>query len=510
MKNLVTSTIFLSLLPFLAISQNLADNYKITTYEEFKVKDLARMRIRFIENDFVYFSTGASSIYLGEAALTLYKKDLGDGKLKSLDVSPKNGIPLDLVNTDKDLYMVYRTSKGKNMTIWIDKVDKATLKFEKNPIELLTIEPEHGSIGRSFMKRKERLMVYYLEKEKQFRLSFSQTDKEGVSISKVLLFDDNFKLLSEKESAEVEKVENSRASFAYTTNNLEIIKVLTNFKEKRSSTADPNRVEINHYTKKGETPFIYTVNPEGKSYRVHSVSESKNKNELLITGIYKEIASEEMGFFKLIYPMEHEKEKNLKFKLSPIESTFLIDKFDANDYYHYNYFRKIDMKDNRYLLVGQQYFHQSYYSSLNNTTTNTFHYACIVVLAFDEEGNLTWKQKIPKYQKTYGSSDGASFYLEVDSVSGNLTFMFNDNIENQGKKKLEDLKNGLNTKNQATFIVRVDNEGNVTKDVLIEPSKDKYIPLFNNIRQLDDDLFLVFKQRKNNQVNYKFARIEKL
>lgn len=168
-----------------------------------------------------------------------------------------------------------------------------------------------------------------------------------------------------------------------------------------------------------------------------------------------------------------------------------------------------DQDDNLYQIAEEFYIHVSTGTNAqgNATTTETSVYKSIIIVKYDSEGQLVWKKKIPKSQKSSPSVDDYLSY-SFNYINGKMVFLFNDlsaQITNPAHSRTNDMTLVKMKKEGAFFCVVLTADGKVSKDRLIKYDKKTIYTLpKSDSNQVGNKIIVSMKNGKSLQ----FAKIE--
>lgn len=120
--------------------------------------------------------------------------------------------------------------------------------------------------------------------------------------------------------------------------------------------------------------------------------------------------------------------------------------------------------------------------------TKLYNYGDIVVVSFDKEGNVIWERKLPKAQETVVQNRSyASFSTLV--YKDNVIFFYNDVDDNLNFDGTKTLKNPFDAfmSNIALFMVTIDKDGNIAKDIIVTKKEFKLYTIPTVTHQITED-----------------------
>ena len=148
---------------------------------------------------------------------------------------------------------------------------------------------------------------------------------------------------------------------------------------------------------------------------------------LIIDGETYEVISEQQRDFPTDFIVQHSSEKEQK-KARKKEA-----RGKEIAFYAYDIDDLIENEDGTITMIGEQYrYYQSCYTDANGNTrcTNHYIYGNIILVKFDQGGEVEWMELIPKYQHTTNDGGYYSGYAIAQIPDGSLNLVFNDNPKN--------------------------------------------------------------------------------
>lgn len=152
-------------------------------------------------------------------------------------------------------------------------------------------------------------------------------------------------------------------------------------------------------------------------------------------------------------------------------------------------------------LIAEQYIFyitSTTYTDANgrSSTTYTYHYLYndIIVISFNNTGELLWKTKIAKRQHT--TNDGgmwSSFFMA--RIGDKLYFIFNDNPKNLFLQGEETPYRFSGSKDLAVVLVEVDNTGKTTREMLFTTERGDAMVQPSIAEQVSDKDVVICSQR---------------
>ena len=182
-----------------------------------------------------------------------------------------------------------------------------------------------------------------------------------------------------------------------------------------------------------------------------------------------------------------------------------------------------DEQGNSYL-VAQPYWVTRNYDQNGNLTAEYFHYDELMVLAFDANANMKWKERIPKRQMYYWSSmfgfingsHGTTFFMGPDKIAGffdynsyvkdgKLFVFYNDMLVNRaGKRQDQELETYRKIKKGNPVIQEIDlKTGKRSGKVVTKMAREKMFvkPKLLMYSEMEDTFYYFLAYKKRMQLN---------
>lgn len=287
-------------------------------------------------------------------------------------------------------------------------------------------------------------------------------------------------------------------------------------KNQRKKGGPKYKYQILSYKNNGTEYKEYHVKIEGKSLTEMKITIDKNQN-ILCAGFYSNINSFDIigsYYIKLdgntneiihnnykkfsadflTQNMSESQAEKAKKKLEKGKDVFLY------DYYLDNITLK---EDGGLMLIAEQYnvritrtSYQGAGGSMSTRTSYKYIYKDIIVINMEENGNVIWAKKIPKWQET--SNDGGFFSsYSLSIVEDELLFIFNDNMKNIDKTKEPKIFN--KSKESMVVLVRLDALGNTKKEALFSNKEIGILTRPLVCEQISNNETILFGQKKTIQ-----------
>ncbi|HYG50027.1 MAG TPA: hypothetical protein VD905_03945 [Flavobacteriales bacterium] len=250
----------------------------------------------------------------------------------------------------------------------------------------------------------------------------------------------------------------------------------------------------------------FEINLDGKY--ITAVTAGMNPaNNIAVGGFYSNSNSFTLAgtFYLTVSP---ETKQVLTLNQKPFEKEFLMEFMseraanrgeELTDFY-FDHF--ILNADGSAMLVAEEYYKQThtYFDPYNQLyyDNNTYNYNSIIVVKVNQAGEIAWTRKISKRQvSTTGYNEYFSYALAKGS--NQLYIMFNDHSGNLKDRQVNAASVYGLTQNKysAPVLVTLDSTGAGRKQRFYEADKERLTFLPSVSRRLNDDIYLIARQRKN-------------
>jgi hypothetical protein len=231
--------------------------------------------------------------------------------------------------------------------------------------------------------------------------------------------------------------------------------------------------------------------------------EIDDKGDIIAAGFYSDKGSTSIkGSFYLKLDGQTKILKNKHFKDFDISelAEFLNERKaeKGRELYKYN-LKDLILRDNggAYLIAEQYYIKVSTYTDPSGFIRSDYryYYNDIGVVNIDAAGKIKWIKRIPKKQVT--SNDGGFYSSYAYSRYKNkLYLIFNDNPKNINNPDTQKIYNFQRGKNSAVVIVKIDDEGNISKNQLFNTRDTNVITRPKVSEQVSKNEMIIFGQWK--------------
>ncbi len=167
-------------------------------------------------------------------------------------------------------------------------------------------------------------------------------------------------------------------------------------------------------------------------------------------------------------------------------------------------------KDKSVLLVGQQT--SAYYSE---TGYNSYYYDDIIVISYDNNGDVQWKIKIPKTQ--WSTNDGGfhSSYL-MHLTDDKIFLVYNDEASNLNLKEGEEVNSydpTLKKTKSHLVLVEIDKSGNIKKELLFNYTEARFYVSPKYCHYINKEQSFIYITHRTNhkyrtRTNHKYGILE--
>lgn len=410
------------------------------------------------------------------------------------------------------VFYSYKNKIEKKKYLFVDEIDKTTLRTRGRVVKLGTIDYAGNSNRNSgtFSFKVSRdsskvLAVYYLPFEKD---EFETFD--------LAVLDSDLKPLWQKRCTLPYKdgLFQFEAGRVDDTGNVYVLGMVFKEKAKTKRNGKPNYTyEAFAYSDKGNVMKQYSISLPDKFitdmqieilhdnlvcagfYSANGTFSIRGTYFLTVDIASKEIKTRSFKEFGIDFITQNMKESEVR-KTQKKEA---IGK--DPELYEYDLHDLLVGRDGSAVLIGEQYYVKVFtYSGAGGRTYNTvyhYYYNDIIAVKISPQGQIEWAQKIGKTQHTT-NDDGfySSYALAV--THGRLCFIFNDRAENidyggQGRPK------NVNPKNSIVVVVALDKDGNQTKNPVFNVGEAEVIVRPKVCEQIANNEMVLFGQRGKNQ-----------
>jgi hypothetical protein len=400
-------------------------------------------------------------------------------KLENVDlkfeavVKTNNGIFVFSSNYDESIY---------KSTLYRQKLDLLTLKLSAPEImQFKTTDEEIGSADFiiEVSENGELLMIdvsTWVEKDK---------NENKVEVFDVYVYSSGFDVVWSTEEIQITNDESKMSRSRFQVSNSGTVVMLAS----ASSITGDVTIKINdindflnilslsqHFLvtiTENKDPVLFEIKME--EYRILSLDYTiSTDGKINVVGVYKGKESKEQGFYYALI-----NDETGEFEAENL-SVFGDMKGVLNSNSHYKdpqvaaalkLTRNLRPKFSINKIVSDEYGTTMIGESIyRDYTTETFYYYGIAVVRFDKEGDILWRQGIPKIQYGNYKTEKQCSYGMIQSGS-KLAFVFKFLPINKTDGNLEG-KSWNAKKPSDIYLAQVDDGGEVTIDLIIESSKD--------------------------------------
>ncbi len=417
------------------------------------------------------------------------------------------------LNDQLYLFSSYKDQKQKKNMLFVQEVDKKTLKPEAVSQKVAEVDYEgyrkknSGSFQYSISRDSSKFLVYYdmpYQKKESERFGFHVLSGRLVS-----LWEKQITLPYQEELFDTErfKVDNQ--------GNVHLLGQIYNEKRKEKRRGEVNyKYQILSYRDKGNSLTEYPVELDALYLKDMQIAVRDNQ-DITCAGFYSENAASSIKgsyFLTIDGKTKAVKQKNYK----PFEADFITQNMKKGkaertrkkmakgkniELYNYDLDNIVLRDDGGAVLTAEQYYVIVTTTRSSNgvtTTTYNYYYNDIIVVNINPKGNIDWAQKIPKRQ--ISKNDGGFFSSYTMSVVGDkLYFIFNDNPKNMVSKPGKTYAVNFKKKSAIVAMVEVDAQGRQHKDALFMRYDSKVLTRPKVCEQIAANEMVIFGQYKRSQ-----------
>jgi hypothetical protein len=431
------------------------------------------------------------------------------------------------LNSRLYLFSYFPNSKSKKNILYVQEIDKRTLKPDDKKLKIAEIDftgesrYNSGDFQVRVSRDSSKLLISYM-------LPYEKYEPEGFGLH-VLddqlqpLWNKEIKLPYENQLFDIESFKVSNDGDVY------LLGLIYNDRRisKRKGAAN-YKYQVFAYMDNGETLKEYPVSLPDKFLTDMQIEVLGNKN-LICAGFYSEKGTYSIrGTYFLTIDGTTKEIKTTSFKDFGID--FITqnmtegeanrtkrreERGNENELYEYDLDKLIVGRDGGAMLFGEQYFIQrvtyqrrmagmSGASSMMQTYTTThYYYNDIIAVKIDPSGQIEWAEKIAKRQHT--TEDGgfySSYTMAI--IKGQICFIFNDNPKNityNGSGRVFNYHGGHEA---IVTMVSLDPSGKQIRQPLFNSGDMEVIVRPKVCEQITSRDIILFGQRRKTQ---QFARI---
>ena len=460
-------------------------------------------------------------------ALEHYDNDMDQSKSVEIELKHnKKSLELEYVlqfHGGLYLFTSYKDQKQKQNFLYVQRINKKSLKPEGEPREIASINYEgerksnSGSFDYSLSSDSSKMLIFYNlphnKKEKE-RFGFHVFDKNMSQI-----WNKEISLPYDEELFDVERYKVDNAG------NVHLLGMIYTEKRKIKRKGEVNyKYQVLSYREKGsilteypiEIPDMYltdmqiAVTPDqdiicAGFYSERGKKSIKGSYFVKVDGKTKAIKQKNFKEFGADFITQHMSERKAERTKKKIEKGKNV------EMYEFDLDELVIREDGGVIMIGEQYYVHIMSSTstgpngmVTTRTTTYYNYNDIIVININPLGEIEWAQKIPKLQVT--KEDGGFFSsYTMAVVHDKLFFVFNDNPKNLFPKAGKSYNFSPGRKESTVVLVTLDMEGNQKKVPLFMTADAAVIIRPKVCEQISADELVVFGQRKKNQ---RFAKIK--
>lgn len=478
-------------------------------------------------NDLSYFISGDDDVVFSRNTikrkpyLIRYNENLeeSDRLLLTPDIVPKRSY-IESINTfNGGLLVFYSTldSREKTNTLYyvtLSQEDLSTLQTAEKVTELnYTSKRNSGSYNVAISRDSSKMLVFANTPFKRARDAKDEVSVVVIDKDYSVLWDGNLTLPYAERDFNVSSynVDNEGNVYVFGTHRIE--------KSKRKRGESKITYKMLTYTEEGAEMEEHDINLSGKF-----ISEIgyliKNNGNILCSGTYSdESEAGSKGAFYL--ELEHETMEVMTENLVEFDLDFLkeglseraerkIDKRAKKgksvEFYRYVVRNLVENGDGGLIMVAEQYYvtRRTYTDANGNTTTTYYyHYNDVIVVSFNEDGEIEWNKKVQKMQ--YSVNDGG-YYSGFNLVAHeDLIHLFfvdgGSDVPDLGYTKSSDRDNW-----KATHLVHVtvSVDGDMTTESLGTIERREFTPVPKKFKSLRNGKTIIYLKTKR---EHKIGRI---
>jgi hypothetical protein len=437
------TTFLMVIVSFTIWAQNKRPNLEIVIGEEIKLKKKELIdKIIGKDEDGTY----VMAKYGSEVTLFYYDNDLNQKRKNSFKLEyQKHDLWYKGIVQMKDEFVIfttYRDKKQKMTYLYSQTLNKEALTFSK-PKVLAQVSYE------GYKKRQSTSYSFTISADSNYLLFISdlparkdEKDKFGF-----IVYDNEMNEVWSEKKIEVEEDEQNFYRYDTQVGNDGKVYLLakvydTSRKYKKNEIDYSFKMMVFESDNEGEAEE-FDVTLEGEHVTDITFERFDNGN-IQVAGFYSIDGYGQNGVFNLLYDSDYtiSNESTTEFPTDFIvqhaseKSKKKAKKKEAKgkeiEMYSYSIDELIENEDATITMIAEQYYtYTTSYTDANGNTHTTTHYVYgnIIIVKFDENGDVDWMELIPKRQN---STDGGYYsgYALMQLEDGNLVFVFNDNPKN--------------------------------------------------------------------------------
>jgi len=486
------------------------------------------------------FAKDATGFY----TLNVLSKKFGKSEISvnryTYNLAEKSGEPFDLTYGKKDrsfeslidfagefrLFSSFTNTKDKNAYLFVETIDKKTLKSKKDVNKVTEVDFD---VKRGKRQLGSSTFQFFTSRDSSNLLIFSNlpTEKKANELIGCTVLNNEMKVLWNN-IIEIPYPDHLFSIKDYSISSKGDLYVLGKLYEEKGS--DIKRKQINFkyqiigYKNFGKEKVIYDVELSDKFITDMKITINNdddiicagffsNELEYNVDGTYflkidgssKKIMSSNTKEFDKGFLLENLSEKQEK------KANKKLDKGKDVDVRDFDIRNLIVRKDGGVVMIGEQYRMVVVTTTTRGangqtTTTTTYHYYYdeVLVVNISPEGSIDWYARIPKHQHTINDNGKySSFALMVQEDK--LNFFYNDHPDNIS---LDDSKGRFavwskRPKNTVVMYTTIDNTGKMVRTPMINAKDAEIMTKPNVCEQISAHQFVMYGEK--DKKTHKFA-----
>lgn len=472
--------------------------------------------------------TISKGLYGMSSYLALEQYDHEMNQTRSVEIElehQKKSLSLEFVlqyNRELYLFSSFKDQKEKRNLLYVQQVNKKSLKPEGMPREIASISYEgekkknSGNFGYSLSGDSTKMLVFYSlphSKKEYERFGFHVFDQDLKEI-----WTKEITLPYEEQLYEVERYKVDNAG------NVHLLGMIFHEKRKEKRKGEVNYLyQVLSYRNQGNSLTEYPVEIPSKFLNDMQIAITPEQ-DIICAGFYSEEGTKSIRgsyFVKIDGRTKELKRKSFREFSADFITRHMserqadkarkkIEKGKNVEMYKYALDELVIREDGGVILIGEQYYINTYtFNSMgpngmmNHRTVTYYNYNDIIVININPEGAIEWEQKIPKVQST--KEDGGFFSSYVMAlVEDKLFFVFNDNPKNLFPQPGKRYNFNPGKKQSTVMLVTMDRNGRQKKAPLFMTGDADVVIRPIVCEQISGTELVVFGQRKKNQ---RFAKL---
>ena len=511
MKNLYTLLLVL-IMTSPIFAQNKPDNLEIIIGEEIKLKkkELIDKIIGKDDNGTYVMSLNGTDITLHyyDNKLNLKRKNSVELKYQKHDLWYRGIVQM---NDDFIMFTTYRDKKKKLTYLYSQVLNKKTLTFSK-PKTLIETSYE------GYKKRESAAYSFTTSENGKFLLFVTDlpTKKDEADKFGFIVYDTEMNEVWAERDLEVEETEYNFVRYDMQIGNdgkaYLLAKIYDTSRKYKKDEIDYS-FKMMVYSEDGDSePETFDVSLENRHVTDISFERIDNGN-IQVVGFFSEEGRGQNGVFNLIFDADYDiinevtKEFPTEFIVqhSSNKQKKKASKKEAKgkgvEMYSYTIDEIIENNDGTITMIAEQYYmYTTTSTSSDGSTRTTYHYIYgnIVLVKFDEEGEVDWMELIPKRQHSTNDGGYYSSYAFMQLTNGNLVLVFNDNPKNSFYEKTGKFYTWVPNKKKTDVVMfEITDEGHLDRYILYKGVEEEVISRAKvSLEVADDELIILGQARK--------------